>query len=160
MQEEGRVAGGDKGIRTRVSANGEMAAAVDAQLAVHIARVGLHDGLEHLDVGVLENEAGGVEERRVPGGDAGVEIPLKAAGVVVERIRDAIRIGGAVLGQGDGADVHDHVGKGASGDAAAAASGREREKSRGVEGLGEDYALVGDEVAVAAKRRVRTVKDG
>ena len=160
MQKEGRIARADKRIRARVSTNSKVAAAVHAELTVHVARVRLHDGLEPFDGGILEDQAGGVEERSVLGGDTGVEITLETAGVVVQGVGNPGGRGGAVLREGDGANVYDHVGERARGDAAAASSGREGDKGGCVEGFREDEALVGDEVTVTPEGGVGAVKDG
>ena len=141
MQEESRVTGADEWITTGVTAHGEVASTMDTKLAVDIAGIGLHDGLELLNVVVVQNEAGGVQERSVTLGHAGVEIALEAALVAVGKgIRRGIDVGGPVLGEGDGADVDDHVGEGTGGDAAAAGAGREGDQRGGVEGLGENQA--------------------
>lgn len=72
VQEKCRVTGGNKWITAGVATHGEMAAAVDAQLAVDVSRIGLHDGLEMLNVIVFQDQTGRVEEGGEALGDAGV----------------------------------------------------------------------------------------
>jgi len=54
--------------------------------------------------------------------------------------------------------MHRHSSEGASLDATTARSRRQGDESIGVEGLGEDEALMRDGLAVAAQGGIRTIK--
>jgi len=150
---EGRVTRAGKDVTGRVALEGEVAASVNAILA--LGKVTLHDVLEGANVGAVGNEIGRVALAGVAAADPRANVTADAAGVVGEKTGG----GGDTVGdegRGDGAEVDLHVLEGAILQTAAAVSGRHAVKAGG---QGWGAAVLGIDT-VAAERRVAAVEDG
>ena len=110
-------------------------------LRLGIPTVALHNRLEDLDVGTVDDGVGGVAQRHPPLTDASVEVPLHAARVVLERV-----------GRPHGADVDREVGERTRLDAAATRSGPASEP--------DGTPVRSDGLAVAAQGGLRAVEEG
>lgn len=157
---KGRIAGRDEGVSARIATNGEMPAAVDAQLSMDVAGIGLHDGLEVLNIVVLEDQAGRVAKGIEPGRNAGIEVALEASGIITERVCHSSGFRRPVLRESHGADVDSHVCERPGPDTATARSGGEGNQSRRVHGLSQDHAAVGDELSVSAEGCLGAIENG